>query len=148
MTADDPGKENALLAAYRAAHYQVTGTPAPFVLRIGQRSPELAAVQLAHHVDCSAFVTAWNPDSVAQPEAVNRAAQQRLETQLSAMGLTLLAGFGGDPSGQWPGEPSVLALGLSRSEAERVGRVFGQRAIVWSGETAVPELVVLRAGES
>jgi hypothetical protein len=43
-----------------------------------------------------------------------------------------------------PGEASVLVLGMSRNEAERVGRAFGQLAIVWSGETAVPELVVLR----
>ena len=60
------------------------------------------------------------------------------------MGVTFLAGLGEDPSGVWPGEPSVLVLGMSRSEAERIGREFGQLAIVWSAESAIPELVALR----
>jgi hypothetical protein len=136
-------KDNSLFSAYMAAHYKVTGTPTPFVLRVGEKSTELASVHLANGVNCSAFITAWNPRSVSQSENINRAAQDRLETELAAMGLTLLAGFGEDPSGAWPGEPSVLVLGSSRSEAERVGRAFGQLAIVWSGESAIPELVVL-----
>ncbi|MGO9593542.1 MAG: DUF3293 domain-containing protein [Steroidobacteraceae bacterium] len=143
MTLDELSRDNSLMAAYVAADFKVTGTPTPFVLRVGKPSPELAAAYLANNVNCSAFLTAWNPNSVPQPEIINRASQERLETELTAMGLTLLAGFGEDPSGAWPGEPSVLVLGLSRSEAERVGRAFGQLAIVWSGETAVPELVVL-----
>ena len=143
MTLDGLTRDNSLLAAYVAAHYKVTGTPTPFVLRVGQNSAELASVYLANGVNCSAFLTAFNPNSVPQPEVINRALQERLETELTAIGFTLLAGFGEDPSGAWPGEPSVLVLGISRSEAERVGRAFGQLAIVWSGETAVPELVVL-----
>jgi len=132
-----------LLAAYLATHYKVTGTPRPFILRVGQRSAELASVHIANGVSCSAFITAWNPRSVSQSEGINRAAQGRLEAELAAIGLTLLAGFGEDPSGAWPGEPSVLVLGIARSEAKQIGRAFGQRAIVWSGETAVPELLVL-----
>ena len=143
MTLEELSSDNSLLAAYVAAHYKVTGTPTPFVLRVGQNSAELASVYLANGVNCSAFLTAFNPNSVPQPEVINRALQERLETELTAIGFTLLAGFGEDPSGAWPGEPSVLVLGISRSEAERVGRAFGQLAIVWSGETAVPELVVL-----
>jgi len=100
-------------------------------------------VHLANNVDCSALITAWNPRSVSQSERINRASQERLERELTEMGFTLLAAFRADPSGAWPGEPGVLVLGLSRHEAERVGRSFGQLAIVWSGETAVPELVVL-----
>jgi hypothetical protein len=132
------------LAAYVAAHYRVTGTATPFVLRVGHRSAELAAVHQVSDVNCSAFITAWNPQGVARSDSLNRASQQRLETQLSAMGVTFLSGVGEDPSGVWPDEPSVLVLGMSRSEAERVGRTFDQLAIVWSAESAIPELVVLR----
>jgi hypothetical protein len=135
--------DSGLLTAYLAAHYKVTGTPTPFVLRVGHISAELAALHLAHGVNCSAFVTAWNPRGVARSESLNRASQQPLESQLKSMSLTLLAGIGEDPSGVWPGEPSILALGISRSEAARVGRTFGQLAIVWTGESAIPELVVL-----
>jgi hypothetical protein len=135
--------DSGLLTAYVAAHYKVTGAATPFVLRVGHRSAALASVHLANRVNCSAFITAWNPRSVARSESINRASQQRLESELTAIGLTLLAGIGEDPAGVWPGEPSVLVLGILRGEAERVGQSFGQRAIVWSGESAIPELVVL-----
>jgi hypothetical protein len=147
MAFDELTRHNDLLAAYAAAHYKVTGAPTPFVLRIGQRSAELASLHLASAVTSSAFLTAWNPHSVPQPENINRAAQERLQRALVAMGLTLLDGFGEDPSGAWAGEPSTLVLGISRSEAVRVGREFGQLAIVWIGESAVPELVVLPRSE-
>jgi hypothetical protein len=62
------------------------------------------------------------------------------------MGLRFLTGIADDPSGLWPGEPGALVLGISRSDAERVGQDFNQLAIVWSGESAVPELVVLSQG--
>jgi hypothetical protein len=145
MRTDEPTGNDVLLAAYRAAHYQVTGAPTPFVMRVGERSAQLASVHRVHAVNCSAFITAWNPGSVSRPEDVNRASQVRLETELTRLGVTFLAGIGQDPAGVWPGEPSVLALGVSRSEAVRLGRAFDQRAIVWSGETAIPELVILRA---
>jgi hypothetical protein len=140
---DELTGNNDLLAAYVAAHYRVTGTPTPFVLHVGQRSAELASVHLANAVNCSAFITAWNPRSVAQSQDVNRAAQRLLETQLATMGLRFLAGIGEDPAGAWPGEPSVLVLGISPSEAARIGRAFGQVAIVWSGETSIPELMMV-----
>jgi hypothetical protein len=143
MTPKKFASDSGLLAAYRAAHYKVTDTATPFVLRVGHRSAELAALHLASGVNCSAFITAWNPRSVPRSESLNRALQQRLESELAAMRLTLRAGIGEDPAGVWPGEPSVLVLGIPRSEAERIGHRFDQLAIVWSGQSAVPELVLL-----
>jgi hypothetical protein len=143
LTGADCSAGGDLLAAYRAAHYKVSGTAKPFVLHVGHRSDELALVHLANGAICSAFITAWNPRSVVRSEADNLASQERLEAELAAIGATLMAGIGEDPAGVWPGEPSVLAVGISRSEAERAGRKFGQRAIVWSGESAIPELIDL-----
>jgi hypothetical protein len=140
---DDSSGGKDLLAAYLAAHYKVTGTAKPFVLRVGHRSAELASVHLANGANCSAFITACNPQSVVRSEAINQASQKRLESELAAIGATLVAGIGEDPAGRWPGESSVLVVGISRSEAERVGRKFDQRAIVWSGESAIPELIDL-----
>jgi len=142
MEDESTGGED-LLTTYRAAHYRVTGTAKPFVLRVAHRSAELASVHLANGANGSAFITAWNPQSVVRSEAENRASQKRLESELTAIGVRLVAGIGEDPAGVWPAEPSVLAVGISRSEAERVGRKFGQRAIVWSDESAIPELIDL-----
>ena len=140
---DDSSAGEDLPAAYLAAHYKVTGTAKPFVLRVGHRSAELASMHLANGANSSAFITAWNPRSVVRSEADNRMSQKDLESELAAIGVTLVAGTGEDPTGVWPGEPSVLVLGLPRSEAERVGQRFEQLAIVCSDESAIPQLVAL-----
>ena len=144
MGSREPRIDAGLLAAYAAALYRVDAAPTPFVLRIGERSPELAALHVAHGVACSAFVTAWNPFGMLQPDALNRWAQARLERELGAQGYAVYGGAGLDADGSWPGEDSVLALGLSRETAAELGRAYGQNAVVWSGAGAVPELVVLR----
>lgn len=140
----DPRSDASLLAAYEAALYRVDAAPSPFVLRIGERSAELAALHAAHGVRSSAFVTAWNPFGMLQPDALNRRAQARLEREIDEHGYAMYGGAGLDPDGSWPGEESVLVLGLSRDAAAALGRAYGQNAVVWCGAIAVPELVMLR----
>jgi hypothetical protein len=135
-----------LSAAYEAALYRVDAAPHPFVLRIGERAPDLEALHAEHGVRCSAFVTAWNPFGMLQPEVLNRRAQARLERELDELGYAMYPGAGLDPDGSWPGEESVLVLGLVRDAAAALGRAYGQNAVVWCGKTAVPELVMLRRG--
>lgn len=135
-----------LIAAYAATHFRVTGVPDPFVLQVGQRSAALEALHEAYSVGSSAFLTAWNPRSQPHSDNENRAAQAEMESALTVAGYVLLKGVGEDPSGRWPGEESVLALGIGCAEAEDIGRRYGQNAIVWAGTDAVPELVLLTAG--
>jgi hypothetical protein len=78
-----------------------------------------------------------------QTREVNEAAQAQLEAELTALGLPFLRGEGVDPSGSWPGEPSVLVLGITEEEARRLGRRYGQNAIVVAGRDAVARLVML-----
>ena len=63
---------------------------------------------------------------------------------LAGRGFPCLPGVGQHPTNGWPGEPSVLALGVSRKEAVALGRQFGQNAVVWSGADGVPELILLQ----
>lgn len=132
-----------LIAAYRATHYRVL-QPREFTLNIGQPCPELAALYHERRVTCAAFLTAWNPLSVATDAATNAAFQRELADSIAAQGYPSLAGFGTDPSGQWPGEDSLLVLGIDRRHASDLGNRFRQNAIVWIGADAVPELVLLR----
>ena len=55
----------------------------------------------------------------------------------------LFIGEGSDPEGEWPHEPSFLVVGISRAEAEALGRRFGQLAIVYARKGEPPELVEL-----
>ena len=131
-----------LIAAYQRTEYRVSDGVYAFVLRVEEPSPLLRACHAAHGVQCSAFLTAWNPHSAPTPLDVNTAAMSRLEQELDAMGLRWLRGEGVDPAGDWPGEPSLLALGLNEAAAVALARRFAQNAIVCAAADAVPHLVV------
>jgi hypothetical protein len=133
----------ALLAAYRATRYEVSAAVPPFVLRVDEASPALADCHRANGVDCSAFLTAWNPGSVRAPAAANAATAVELERRLKVLGQQWLAGRAVDPAGAWEAEASVLVLGIGRAEAAAIGREFGQAGLVYAGHDAIPRLLLL-----
>ena len=133
----------AVLLAYSETEYGVDG-PCSFVLRIGQPSEELARVQSEHEVSCSAYITACNPRSARLSDADNHQRQLALAAELTRRGLYFLPGVGQHPTNGWPGEPSYLVFGLSLEEAMALGGEWEQNAIVWAGEDAVPQLILLR----
>lgn len=137
----------ALVAAYRRTEFRVADRGWAFVLCVDEPSSVLAACHEAFGVTRSAYITAWNPRSEATSREVNEAAQARLEAELASAGLSFLRGEGVDPSGEWSGEPSVLVLGISGDEAQRLGRTFGQNAIVVAGRDALARLVMLERDE-
>jgi hypothetical protein len=118
--------------------------PARFALRIGERSEALDALQRAHGVAASAFVTACNPCSQDLGAAANAPRMAALRAELRVAGVPFLDGEGVHPSNGWPPEPSLLALGLSRDAARALGERHGQDAIVWCGADAVPQIELLR----
>lgn len=131
-----------LLAAYRNAEYVVVATPET-VLRVGHKSAELDALLDAEGAAGAAFITAANPGSVVHTSRQNLMATAALVESQNALGYACYEGVGRDPTGAWPAEPSVLVVGISRAEAEALGRAFGQNAIVWFAKGAPGELVVL-----
>jgi hypothetical protein len=136
-----------LMQAYEETHYCVNaGTPdqSAFVLRVGVVSKPLAGTHKKYGVDCSAYVTACNPWSETLPDAENSLRQASLLKTLRMRSLRWLHGVGQHPRNEWPGEPSVLILGLSLAAAKVLAQDFEQNAFVWSGSDAKPQLVVLR----
>jgi hypothetical protein len=131
------------LRAYEETHYRVLGG-APATLRIGVPNAALAELHRAFSVDCSAFVTAANPFSTLIDAEANALRQTAFEDELHREGLRFIEGMGEHPSGQWPGEPSFLILGLPLDAAKQLGARHGQNAIVWCGADAVPQLILLR----
>lgn len=139
--------ESAIPPATRRAFHETSYhvfAPAPFALRIGERSEALAALQRAHGVAASAFVTACNPASTDLGAVANAPRMAALRSELAAAGVAFVEGEGRHPSNGWPPEPSLLALGLSRANARALGARHGQDAIVWCGADAVPQLELLR----
>lgn len=138
--------EGQLRQVYLATQFRVTEHSPPFTLRIGERSVQVLELFGSSGVASAAFLTAWNPRSEMQSDDANAAAQAKLVARLVATGHRCFAGIGEDLSGQWPGEPSLLALGVGRERAVQLGREFGQNAVVWVGAEGVPELVWLGDG--
>ena len=139
----------ALIAAYRAAHYQVSadasaGLAAPFVLRVDVASPELLALYSRHDVLQAAYLTACNPHSTVLSDADNVARMDELVRALAGQGHMILHGRGTDPAGVWASEASVLVLGISEVHACELGARFGQNALLQAGADGVPRLVLLR----
>ena len=65
-----------LIRAYRETEYRVLGATA-MVLRPDIYSPGLSMLHLAHAVDCSAFITAYNARSQSTDSVINHAQQAR-----------------------------------------------------------------------
>ncbi|MCU0705901.1 MAG: DUF3293 domain-containing protein [Fimbriiglobus sp.] len=131
-------------AAYRATHYRVHTEP-PFVLQVGQGSAELDALLDRHGETTWAFITGCNPHSVQLSVQENAERWYKLRAVLRAIlgGGVLYPGEGVDPAGVWPGEPSLLAVGMGRDAAKSVGREFEQNAILVGEKGGPAELVWL-----
>lgn len=130
-----------LVAAYLRTDYRVDDRGYTFVMRVNERSEPLRACHASFAVECSAFITAWNPRSESQSLADNEAAMTRLEHRLASIQLQWLRGEGLDPTGEWPGEPSLLVLGLDEDAAIALGVEFGQNAVLCAASDATPRLV-------
>ena len=131
------------VAAYLAAEYRFWAD-CPLVLRIGRASNDLAAVYRVRRVASAAVITAWNPIGLIRSDAHNHAAQAALIVRLDALGLAHVPGQGVDPCGGWAPEDSRLVFGPDLDTAATLGAGYGQNAIVWAGEDAVPKLLMLR----
>lgn len=129
--------------AYRATHYRVLA-PRAFTLTIGETSDPLLALYRSSNVQEAAFLTAWNPFSVAASREQNCRAQTLLAERLSSISVAVLPALGIDPESAHPGEESLLALGLPRDRAIRLAQECHQNALVWIGPDAVPELILLQ----
>jgi len=118
------------------------GTP-ELVLRIGRRNQGLD--ELLEHLQAAgaAFVTAANPHGEKKSYEENLAACDALCRSPLIIGYPWFRGEGRDPGGRWPPEPSLLIVGLPRKEAEHLGVVLQQNAVVFVEKGAKPELLVL-----
>ena len=132
------------IRAYRATDYRLGHTDQDIVLAVGLRSNRLASLFAAKGVTCGAFLTAYNPRGTQKSDAENDQAHEQLATQLATHGLETIEGSGSEEGTDWPSEKSYFAFGLSRDSSIAIGKLFDQDAIVWVGESAVPELVLLR----
>lgn len=135
-----------VIEAYRSAYYLAGTGRNSITLCVDQYSEPLCRLFSATGHRCAAFITACNPGSVPQSPQKNRAACARLHERLSqnvSRPDDIIEGMGLDPSGDWPGEESFLALGIDLEVSCALGAEFQQNAILWTSADAIPRLILL-----
>lgn len=127
--------------AYERATYCVFDDSREICFRVGSASVRLRRLLDRYGASKWAFLTACNPASRPLQANENRARQNAMLEQLLSAGYRCLPaeGRGGDAS--WPAEESVLALDIPERIARRIGRQYGQLAIV-AGRRASPSRLV------
>ncbi len=94
-------------------------------------SAELSALHESFAVNCSAFITAYNPYSDVVDDATNEKNQDGLILQVSKQ-WKCLPGEAVGLSGEWPVEPSILVPGINLEDALELGRSYQQHAILFA----------------
>ena len=130
------------LEQYRKADY-VVFADRQVVLRVGEPNPELDDLIVTEGASTAAFVTAANPRGEKRSDTENGVANAALQSFVSAAGYPHFWGEGRDPFGSWA-EPSFLVIGIYRANAEALGQLFEQNAIIFCEVGRAPELIVLR----
>ena len=126
--------------AYRETLYCTQG----MVLRIGKKSRAMDIFLRTHEERCWGFITAYNPESRSYPLKTNILRNAQLKDMLLERGYTkIFEGEGKGLTGNWTPEASFLVLGISRLDAELVGKHFRQNAVVWGEIEQEAELVLL-----
>lgn len=118
-----------LSSAFEETHYIVRAQP-QFTLRVGQSSTELDALLRGCGCTSAVFITAWNPLARALSDEENHKRQKELTDELERRSLVCIDGIGQHPTNGWPGEVSVLALGLQVEAARALCAKYEQLACV------------------
>lgn len=130
--------------AYANTNYTVISDIETFVFKVGVQSNHLKNLLSSKQKNCSLFITGFNPYGKMQTNEENALSNQKLFADLKEKAEVIYSGHGTDPSGEWPPEDSFLALGINLETSKKVGQKYRQDAIVWIGETVIPELILLR----
>jgi hypothetical protein len=123
-------RRGTLESAYRRTTYRAETPEGSLGLRVGLADSGLDRLLDGHSCRTWAFLTAWNPDSTLLATDINQQRQQQLEAEVGRRGWPVYPGAGVSDDGRWPGEPSLLILGIEAAEALQLAAQFGQLAIL------------------
>jgi len=134
-------KREELNKAYLDTNYVADCEGTRVLIRIGEIPESLDPILNLKNQDYWTFITAYNPYSQELTEKENKARQAALKARLSENNWIHFDGYGEAPNGEWPPEPSLLVLGIARTDAINLATEFQQNAIVCGRKKAIAELV-------
>jgi len=141
MGLDGGKKMDDLIFTYHDTDYHVFAEP-PLILHTNTANLALDELLMARGATTAAFLTAWNPLSSDTPRAQNEAAQAALQADLTASGISWINGEGRGRRGDWPPEPSLLAIGIEYDAALALAQRYSQNAWLWAQAGQPVQLVL------
>ena len=131
-----------LIQAYRDAVYEIHAETV-IRLKVSEYSHSLEDLHKKNNCTTSALITACNPRSQVLSAAENHARMLALTEAVEKLGYHHLPAVGRDSSGKWPDEPSLWIAGMTKNEAEELGKTFKQNGLLWMEQDAAPQLLLL-----
>ncbi|MCC6912163.1 MAG: DUF3293 domain-containing protein [Rhodospirillaceae bacterium] len=129
-----------LIAAYRAAIYEIDANGEPLAFHVDRPSARVDALLAAHGAAEAVLITAYNPRSKIQSEEKNALAHGALIEAVRAVGKDYVLTRARDPGDNGPTEAGLFVFDLSRDGGLALARRFGQYAIVYVEKGAPPAL--------
>jgi hypothetical protein len=129
-----------LEAAYRATCYRVLLPEACCDLRIAKILKTWSDWLERAGAVTFAILTSDNPASEQLSEADNAVRRTALQADLLALAWRFLPAENRPDVADWPVEPGFCVIDIPLAEATRLGRQYGQNAIVFGGCDGRPQL--------
>ena len=119
-----------LLAAYRNTDFIVEAPGGDLIMRCDENDAAIDDLLRSMGKSECAFITAHNPGSQKLPDIENAHRHQMLLGEVRGLGCPHLPGRGVGRDGNWEPEESLFIVGISRTQAQKLGHAFGQITIV------------------
>ena len=132
-----------LIAAYKNTLFQTNVGNEVITLIVGQKCRALQALFEQHDVTTACYITAFNPFGRLLRKQENEARNAQLLAELASL-YPVFKGVGVDPTGEWEGEASILALGASKEASLALAEAWEQNAVVFIDKASRVSLLFTR----
>ena len=132
-----------LIDAYKSTLFQIFLDDTIVTLKIGDTCEPLRNLFQQYLVESACYITAHNPFGRLLSKTENQTRNKELRSELGAQ-YQIYEGVGIDPAGEWEGEQSIFALGVSLSEATDLAERYEQNAVVFVNEALLASLIFIR----
>jgi hypothetical protein len=119
-----------LLVAYRSTDFIIEVPNGELTMRCEHDNEAIDELLRKLGKRNCAFITAHNPGSVKLGSLENAQRHRELLHEVKRIGYPHFPGRGVGRTSNWDPEESVFIVGISKGEAQELGRAFGQIAIV------------------
>lgn len=132
--------KNELIDLYKKAIYVIEDQHQDIILKHTGDHTQSDLLLERYGVELAAFITPENPFSIALSAEENALRHERFLTNLRAVNLTFIKGYGTDESGEWGKEISYLVMVESKEVSDTLSGLFGQNAYLLLSKGYSPRL--------